>query len=375
MFKFHEIEKLHVELSSACNAACPVCPRNVQGGYDTPNIQVSTFTYDNFVKIFDSVFIQNLKQILFVGRYGDPAYCKDFVNILSYIYKHNKKVISVMHTNGGIRSPDWWDELSKFQNLTVVFSIDGLEDTNHIYRRNVNWDKLINNVTSFISSGGNAIWEFLVFDHNQHQIDTAKDISSKLGFNEFKLKRPYGFNTIVNNIDAINVIDKKGIFDYAIFPADGIKNLPFESKNFKHIGHDFTKQQYMSRQKNVAAASIVDEKFDNIEIDCHAVKQKEIYVDALYNVHPCCWLAYSGQSNILPDAAEVKYNEWIKKEIGIYKINALSYSLRDILESSYFNKLKQTWSLSHKDGRFPTCTTMCGKSTNLRQQLIVEQHD
>ena len=52
MLKFDEIEKLHVELSSVCNAACPVCPRNVSGGYEFPNLETNTFTYADFIQIF-----------------------------------------------------------------------------------------------------------------------------------------------------------------------------------------------------------------------------------------------------------------------------------------------------------------------------------
>ena len=65
------------------------------------------------------------------------------------IIKNNKIKIEI-HTNGGARNVEFWENLGKLskiagKNILVIFSVDGLEDTNHIYRRNVKWDKLKEN--------------------------------------------------------------------------------------------------------------------------------------------------------------------------------------------------------------------------------------
>ena len=66
----------------------------------------------------------------------------------------------MIHTNGGKGSPNLWrmlaQELKDFPQGVVTFSIDGLEDTNHLYRRHVVWENLINNVKAFIDNGGLA---------------------------------------------------------------------------------------------------------------------------------------------------------------------------------------------------------------------------
>ena len=78
MLKFDEIEKLHVELSSVCNAACRCVPQEMyRAAYEFPNLETNTFTYADFIQIFEKDLIKNLKQILFVGRYGDPITCID----------------------------------------------------------------------------------------------------------------------------------------------------------------------------------------------------------------------------------------------------------------------------------------------------------
>jgi sulfatase maturation enzyme AslB (radical SAM superfamily) len=89
-----------------------------------------------------------------------------------------------MNTNGSARTVDWWRDIAEVlkPNGYVIFSIDGLEDTNHLYRRNTNWEKIISNVNAFIEAGGIAHWEYIVFEHNEHQIDIARDLASSLGF-------------------------------------------------------------------------------------------------------------------------------------------------------------------------------------------------
>ena len=81
-----------------------------------------------------------------------------------------------------MQTPKFWANLgyiskinsTKYrQGLTVKFAVDGLEDTNHLYRRKVNWGKVWANMTAYSQAGGFGIWNFIIFKHNEHQIDQA----------------------------------------------------------------------------------------------------------------------------------------------------------------------------------------------------------
>jgi hypothetical protein len=53
-----------------------------------------------------------------------------------------------MNTNGAVQSTFFWHALGRLFNKPkdfCVFSIDGLEDTNPVYRKNVDWKKLMSN--------------------------------------------------------------------------------------------------------------------------------------------------------------------------------------------------------------------------------------
>ena len=69
----------------------------------------------------------------------------------------------------------------------VRFGIDGLEDTNHLYRRNVRWPTLMRNVRAFVEAGGNAEWDFIEFRQNQHQVEQARMLADELGFSMFNV--------------------------------------------------------------------------------------------------------------------------------------------------------------------------------------------
>ena len=69
----------------------------------------------------------------------------------------------------------------------IVFGSDGLSDTNHIYGRNTQWKFIMDSARTFIDAGGQAIWDFIVFEHNQHQVEKARTLSATLGFSKFNI--------------------------------------------------------------------------------------------------------------------------------------------------------------------------------------------
>ena len=46
----------------------------------------------------------------------------------------------------------------------------------------VKFNKVIENAKSYIDAGGRAQWNFIVFKHNEHQVEEAKELSKQLGF-------------------------------------------------------------------------------------------------------------------------------------------------------------------------------------------------
>jgi|TARA_B100001964_G_scaffold189369_1_gene211011 MoaA/NifB/PqqE/SkfB family radical SAM enzyme len=242
-----DVKILHCEPTSHCNADCPMCARNVFGHHVNPNINLRNLSLEWFEKNIAPTKIKNLKKVFFCGNYGDPCANKSLLDICKFFRKHNSEITLGINTNGSIRNPKWWKECaSMFKNTFdyVVFSIDGLEDTNHIYRKNVRWDKLIENAKSYIDSGGSAHWDMLVFDHNKHQVNECQLLANKLGFTWFRVKTTDRWDT---------------------YPVDKVELRPADK--IEHISYK-----------------------DNTSIRCERDNDKSIFLDYNGQLWPCCYI-------------------------------------------------------------------------------------
>lgn len=250
-----DIKILHIEPTDACNAACPQCFREVDPSFNKTNLH--HLSIEQIKDLLDTDTIRGLSKIYMCGNYGDPAAGKHTLEIYKYFKQINPTITLGMNTNGGLRNKEWWQELAKIMYTSspypqeyVVFSIDGLEDTNHIYRVNVNWDKLIENVKAFISAGGQAHWDMLVFKHNEHQVEDAKKMAKNLGFKWFRAKI---------------------------------------SKRFDSIPVDFLQPPSRWENPNISSGSIT----------CHALTEQSIYISAQGLVYPCCWLGTTNSQHTI----------------------------------------------------------------------------
>ena len=197
------VKEIHIEPTSLCNAECPMCARNVYGGMLNPYIRLKSLPLKWFHDNISPEQIKKLHKIFFCGNVGDPASSPDLLDIISYFKTHNKDLVVGLNSNGGLKTTTWWSKLGhlldgKFDYC--VFSIDGLQDTNHVYRRNVRWQKVIENANAFISTGASAHWDMLVFEHNKHQVEEAKDQADTMGFTWFRSKETDRWDTYTKNL-------------------------------------------------------------------------------------------------------------------------------------------------------------------------------
>jgi hypothetical protein len=239
MLILRDIKVLHLEPTDVCQAACALCAREIDT--DFRKDQQHHLTVNQILKVFDQGKIKQLDKMFMCGNYGDPAAGKHTLNIYQEFRKLNSNIVLGMNTNGALQNTLWWHELARIFNQSqdfVVFSIDGLEDTNSVYRRNVTWSKLMQNAQAFIEAGGSAHWDMLVYRHNQHQVDECEQLAQSLGFKWFRAK-----------------VSKRGFTDSLEQPIGW--QLP-----------------------NVQAT----------KVRCHALNEQSVYIDAQGNLGPCCWL-------------------------------------------------------------------------------------
>jgi len=247
------IDAVEIELSSRCNAGCPMCARTDNDMILSKQRDISL---EEFKVFFSPEFISKLKQFKFCGNFGDPMVAKDVVEIHKYICDNNPNIKLIMSTNGGLRTKKVWTELAKYyQNPNgshIQFHIDGLEDTNHIYRKGVRWDRIMECADAFISARGIAVWYFIPFFHNEHQVEEAEQLARDMGFAEFVIKVSARFDS----------------FDKPFIGSRGERLYPPTADRF-----------------NIRGVQVRG------ELKCVSEIRKEIYVDSWGRVFPCCWTA------------------------------------------------------------------------------------
>jgi MoaA/NifB/PqqE/SkfB family radical SAM enzyme len=389
---------LHIELSTFCNAACPLCPRFYEGtDVVRPDLKLTQITLEKFKNYFSIDSITQFTTILYCGTMGDPLMAKDCFDIFEYVHNLNPNCNQVVHTNGGIRNTEFWTkmgDLFKHDSMRLIFSIDGLEDTNHLYRRNVDWNTLTHNVKTFISAGGNAIWEFLVFRHNEHQIEEAKELAYNMGFIDFQPKRAFGFDDPKNNsLMPRMVFDKNGIKQYKILPPtqehyrmsgtraefkDRDYNIDVtelnEAKTLKFFPRLKNKVDQFDETIEADELGNYEEKLNKTNIKCKSLSDNfsEIYVNAEGILFPCCYVGTQFDSGI--DSFQVRQ---IKSKVNA-KIKELDLNLRDlitIIKSGILEEIfTKSWDKeSIRYGKMAYCAEMCGNESNELNRLYVKQ--
>jgi hypothetical protein len=118
--------------------------------------------------------LDKVRKYLLCGNFGDPIYYPDLFKLL-----HRLKDKPVVFTNGSIHSSYWWHRLAGVVS-EVFFCIDGISKTHEIYR-GTDYDRVMSNMESFVAAGGKGIWYYIVFRHNEHQVDEAKRLAGKMG--------------------------------------------------------------------------------------------------------------------------------------------------------------------------------------------------
>jgi sulfatase maturation enzyme AslB (radical SAM superfamily) len=261
----------------------------------------------------------------------------------------------------------------------MIFSIDGLEDTNHIYRRNVKWDKLISNVKSFINAGGVAEWDYLVFKHNEHQLEEAEKFSKELGFKFFTPKKALGVDN-GTNLTKLPALTKDGVLDYYIEAPTDPKNrnlsnpvgdteekhYPFDPKKIKDIEEQAV-VFFKTRVDNVYS-SIGPNRLDTAEINCKSKKWfggKEVFVDCFGRVFPCCFVGTYLNSRYKSQESLQLFYEIDKYGWDNFDLN--NHSLEDILNQRHLDNLyADTWTKpSIREGKLEYCANMCGTASKL----------
>ena len=338
VYKLSDIRDIHLEISSLCNARCPLCPRNFHGypyndGYIERNL-----TLDDVKKIFKPTFLSHIDTMAINGNFGDFVMNPESIDIVRYFKEYNIDI--GISTNGSARTKNFWKELAKLDCL-VFFCLDGLEDTHTIYRQDTVFKTIINNAKTFMKAGGCAVWKMIKFDHNKHQIAECQKLSKKLGFSNFEIQD--------DDRDTGPAVDKKGNVVHFLGTPKLISDVLLEKKRMSF-------NQLLEKKKNDTVLLEDINATIKKNIKCKVKKQRSVFVASTGEVYPCCWTGFSPRTY-----GDGQYYEVVNAQLKdiITPNNALERPLEECIK--WFDDVEQSWNIDKfEDGRLVVCNDVCG---------------
>lgn len=302
--------KFHIDLTNQCNGKCSFCAR---ASYPELTNKTKEIDFGVFKKVFNKKYLKTIHNLLIGAVVGDPIFYSKFYEVIDYISDVNDEVELFISTNGSMRSRSWWKELGKrmaFNKKNVIrFSIDGLEDTNSIYR-GTDYNRVVKNLEAYINSGGRADWQVVVFRHNEHQLQEIKTIAKNIGCLSL---------LVIGSRSYCDKFQKPSMLDV--------------DKKTKNLG-------------------------GNKKVICLPIEKKMMSLTCEGMVYPCLYYSLFPQ---IKDAHSKKlYFDYL---MSISKLDMSKGTLEDALNSPFFKHIRR------ERGNLPTCKTWCQVAYNGRKKL------
>jgi MoaA/NifB/PqqE/SkfB family radical SAM enzyme len=330
----NSLTQLLIEPTGFCNAKCPHCPRYTDDGFLHDYIPEEHLTLDALTNGLNPILLQNLKKVEFAGATGDPImnpWIENLINFFDFV------PMVTVDTNGSLRNKNWWKNLARFSNLQIVWSIDGLEDTNHLYRIGTDYNKIMENVSAFINAGGNAVWKCIIFKHNEHQIDEITKLSKSLGFTQVLFQKAYDYRW--QNLSSWPVM-VEGKVMHNISPSSFTqKQIDSKSRTFdtKKIIADSTKRQQ--------------------SMLCPWSQKYRAYVNVLGHLMPCCMMTHETTNDYIGKTV-------LKKMVGgnFDNISLYHHDMDYIFKNYFGQEFNET--LKNQNTMHPVCNKCCSGIIN-----------
>jgi len=308
MYEYKDIRTIHLEVTQNCQASCPMCDRNQNGGALNPHINLDELTIGDVKRIFTPEFIAQLNTMYMCGNLGDPIVARDTLEIFTYFREHNPNMWLSMNTN--------------------------------------NWDNVYRSMKAFIAAGGRARWDFLIFEHNQHQVDEAKELSQTMGFEKFVAKKTGRFiSANSEKKETHQAVDRKGN-----------QTTELKKPEEKYVNSALKKQTMLEIKYGS-----MDNYYEQTPIRCKVKDEGSLFITAEGLALPCCWTAGRMYKWWNKDPKQEQIWKFIEFAGGKDAINAKIHGLERVFKTEIFTLIEDSWQeTSYESGRLKVCAMKCG---------------
>ncbi len=175
---------IRLEAMGACQLRCPSCPTTT--GAIRPTIGSGYLRLEDFKCLIESSpFVRKVE----LSNYGEVFLNPKLLQIMRYAHQRGIELTAMNGVNLNTVKDEVLEGLVEYQFKGLSCSIDGAsQETYSIYRVRGDFEKVIENIRKINEHKrrrGSALphltWQFVVFGHNEHEIQKARALCRELG--------------------------------------------------------------------------------------------------------------------------------------------------------------------------------------------------
>ncbi len=198
---------ISVEPTTACNLRCPECPSGLRAFTRPTGNLKEDFFRDTLAQLHDT-----LMYIIFYFQ-GEPYINPKFLEMVSHA--HQKGIYTITSTNGHFLNDANAKKTIESGLDRLIISVDGAtQETYEAYRKEGKLESVLQGARNVVkwkrelqSATPHIIFQFLVVQHNEHEIETIYQMAKDIGIDEVKLKTAQVYD-YENGNDLIPTIEK-----------------------------------------------------------------------------------------------------------------------------------------------------------------------
>lgn len=184
-----------------------------------------------------------------LSNWGEIFLNPELVDILRVAYERNVMLTASNGVNLNTVKPEVLEALVKYKFRHLDCSIDGAsQETYQQYRVGGNFDRVIENIrklnhykAQYRSEFPLLLWQFVVFGHNEHEIDTARQLATELGM-DFYVKLSWDEEVSpIQDLDWVRSQTASGAASRSEY---------IREKGASYIHHDICQQLWTTPQVN-----------------------------------------------------------------------------------------------------------------------------
>lgn len=183
--------KLIIEPANRCNLSCPLCPtgrRRSGRGQDMLDMETFRLAVNPLAPYLFEAYLYN---------WGEPLTNPRLFEMIAHCAGEN--IRTVLSTNLTLFEPAMLDSLSSSGLDELIVSLDGTSEESYSrYRRGGSFQAVLHNLGSIARAKTERgrqnpwlVWQFIVFQHNQQEMQRAAEMAGEVGVDELRFVSPY----------------------------------------------------------------------------------------------------------------------------------------------------------------------------------------